>query len=179
MIKNDNQMQALSLSQLRRVDTTSLTPEQFRMVVQRASLARMGRLTHRLLKTWVEERDDSFKDNDERLMILASLADLTSRSLHDEEALAWNAKAQKLIALLPNSFERIVEWKLRELQLQLGNPQKVNSLFRELWDVYGAKMPRLHDAGQQAQVPAQPSHVQQLRQHVLRQMPRRCPSPAG
>ena len=106
-------------------------------------MARMGRLTHRLLKTWVEDRDASFKDNEERLMILASLADLTSRSLHDEEALAWNAKARQLIDTLPNAFERVVEWKLRELQLQLGDKDKVNALFRELWDVYGAKLPRL------------------------------------
>ena len=142
-IKDDNHLQSLSLSQLRRVDVASLTNEQFRMVVQRASMARMGRVTHRLLKTWVEDRDASFKDNDERLMILASLADLTSRSLHDEEALAWNAKARQLIDTLPNAFERVVEWKLRELQLQLGDKDKVNTLFRELWDVYGAKLPRL------------------------------------
>jgi len=142
-IKDDSHLQSLSLSQLRRVDVSSLSDEQFRTVVQRASMARMGRLTHRLLKTWVEERDAAFKDNDERLMILASLADLTSRSLHDQEALEWNAQARKVVDALPNSFERVVEWKLRELQLQLENQDKVNSLFRELWDVYGAKLPRL------------------------------------
>ena len=142
-ITSDNHLQSLSLSQLRRVDVASLNDEQFRMVVQRASMARMGRLTHRLLKTWVEDRDASFKDNDERLMILASLADLTSRSLHDDEALAWNAKARQIIDTLPNAFERVVEWKLRELQLHLGNKEKVNALFHELWEVYGAKLPRL------------------------------------
>jgi len=142
-ITDNNHLQSLSLSQLRRVDVGSLTDEQFRMVVQRASMARMGRLTHRLLKTWIETRDAEFKGDDERLMIMASLADLTSRSLHDDEALEWNAKARKVIDRLPNSFERVVEWKLRELQLQLGDQDKVNSLFRELWDVYGAKLPRL------------------------------------
>ncbi len=142
-ITDNNHLQSLSLSQLRRVDLASLTDEQFRMVAQRASLARMGRLTHRVLKNWVESRDGSFKDNDERLMILASLADLTSRSLHDGEALAWNAKARKIIDTLPNAFERVVEWKLRELQLQLGDKDKVNGIFRELWDVYGSKLPRL------------------------------------
>jgi hypothetical protein len=144
-IQDDNHLQSLSLSQLRYVDSASLTDEQFRMVVQRASMARMCRLTHKLLKTWIENRDGAFKDNDERLMILASLADLTSRSLHDAEALAWNAKARQIVDALPNAFERVVEWKLRELQLLLGNKDKVNSLFRELWDVYGAKMPRLRE----------------------------------
>ena len=142
-ILDDNHLQSLSLSQLRRVDLSALSDEQFRMVAQRASMARMGRLTHKVLKTWVEERDASFKNNDERLMILASLADLTSRSLHDAESLAWNAKARTIVDALPNAFERVVEWKLRELQLHLGNKDQVNSLFRDLWDVYGAKMPRL------------------------------------
>lgn len=142
-IQDDDQLQSLSLSQLRYVDLATLTDEQFRMVVQRASMARMCRLTHTLLKTWIEERDGSFKGHDERLMILASLADLTSRSLHDAEALAWNAKARQIVDTLPNAFERVVEWKLRELQLNLGNKDKVNSIFHELWDVYGAKMPRL------------------------------------
>ena len=142
-IQDDDQLQSLSLSQLRYVDLASLSDEQFRMVVQRASMARMCRLTHKLLKTWVEERDGSFKSNDERLMILASLADLTSRSLHDAEALDWNAKARQIVDTLPNAFERVVEWKLRELQLHLGDKDKVNSIFHELWDVYGAKMPRL------------------------------------
>ena len=145
IIQDDNQLQSLSLSQLRHVDWPSLTDGQFRIVVQRASMARMCRLTYTLLKTWVEDRSDSFADNDEQLMILASLADLTSRSLHDDEALAWNAKARQIVDALPNAFERVVEWKLRELQLNLGHKDKVNSLFRELWDVYGAKMPRLRE----------------------------------
>ena len=144
-IQDDNQLQSLSLSQLRYVDWPSLTDEQFRFVVQRASMARMCRLTHDLLKMWIEDRSDSFTDNDERLMILASLADLTSRSLHDEEALAWNAKARQIVDGLPNAFERVVEWKLRELQLHLGHKDKVNNLFHELWNVYGAKMPRLRE----------------------------------
>ncbi len=144
-IQDENHLQSLSLSQLRYVDWAALTDEQFRMVVQRASMARMCRLTYKLLKTWVEDRDRSFRSNDERLMILASLADLTARGLHDEEALAWNAKARQIVDTLPNAFEKVVEWKLRELQLHLGDKDKVNSLFRELWDVYGAKMPRLRE----------------------------------
>lgn len=142
-VQDDNHLQSLSLSQLRYVDLATLTDEQFRMVAQRASMARMGRLSHKVLKNWVEERDSSFKDNDERLMILASLADLTSRSLHDAEALAWNAKARALVDTLPNAFEKAVEWKLRELQLHLSDKDKVNSIFHELWNVYGAKLPRL------------------------------------
>lgn len=142
-VQDDNHLQSLSLSQLRYVDLKMLTDEQFRMVAQRASMARMGRLTHKVLKSWIEERDGSFKDNDERLMIMASLADLTSRSLHDAEALAWNVKARAIVDTLPNAFEKSVEWKLRELQLHLGDKDKVNSIFHELWHVYGAKLPRL------------------------------------
>ena len=142
-VADDNHLQSLSLSQLRRVDLSALSDEQFRVVAQRAAMARMGRLSHRVLKTWVESRDGLFKNHDERLLILANLADLTSRSLHDEEALAWNAQARQIVDTLPEAFQRVVEWKLRELQLHLADKEKVNSLFRELWDVYGAKMPRL------------------------------------
>lgn len=142
-VQDDNHLQSLSLSQLRYVDLQALTEGQFRMVAQRASMARMGRLTRKVLKTWVEERDNSFKDNEERLMILASLADLSSRSLLDADAQAWNVQARTIVDTLPNAFEKVVEWKLRELQLHLGNKEKVNGIFHELWHVYGAKLPRL------------------------------------
>ncbi len=142
-ITNDDRLQSFTLSQLRRVDLSHLSDERFRVVVQRGTMARMGRLVQRSLKTWVSQRDAAFKDDNERLMILASLADLAARALHDDEALDWNIQARKIVDKQPNAFERVVEWKLRELQLQLGDPQKVNSLFRELWDVYGAKLPRL------------------------------------
>jgi hypothetical protein len=142
-ITNDHHLQSLTLSQLRRVDVRSLNLEMFKLVVQRASLARMGRLANHALKMWLVERDSEFSSDDERLQIMASLADLNSRSLHDAEAMEWNKKARQIIDKLPNAFERVVEWKLRELQLQLSDKEKVNSLFRELWEVYGAKLPRL------------------------------------
>ena len=142
-ITDNNQLQSLSLSQLRRVDIGSLNTETFRLLVQRASMSRMGRLANHALKTWLVDRDSTFSSDEERLQVMASLADLNSRSLHDEEAMEWNKKARAIIENLPNAFERVVEWKLRELQLLLNDKEKVNTLFRELWEVYGAKLPRL------------------------------------
>lgn len=140
----DNQsLQNLSLSQLRRVDLSSLTDDQFRTVAQRAALGRLGRLSYVTLKTWAETRDGLFKDDNERITILSSLADLASRALLDEESLAWNNKARAIVEKLPNSFERMVEWKLRELQLVMGDKERQQKLFHELWHVYGSKLPRL------------------------------------
>ena len=142
-IEDTNRLQSLSLSQLRRVDIGSLIPETFRLLVQRASMSRMGRLANRALRTWLVDRDSTFSSDDERLQVMASLADLNSRSLHDDEAMEWNKKARAIIEKMPNAFERVVEWKLRELQLLLNDKEKVDTLFRELWEVYGAKLPRL------------------------------------
>lgn len=144
-VADSTQLQNLSLSQLRRVDLSTLTDEQFRTVAQRAALARLGRLSYQTLKTWVDTRDSMFKDDNERITILSSLADLASRALQDQDSLSWNNRARTFVEKLPNRFEKMVEWKLRELQLVMGDTQRQRELFDELWNVYGAKLPRLRE----------------------------------
>lgn len=141
-LENDSDLKQLTLFQIRRIDVAQLAGDPLRAVIHRTSLAKLGRLSSQLMAKWVEGAAD-FQDEDQKLAILRSLCELTMRSLNDVEARKWNAQAQEIVQSRPNAFEKIIEWKIGELQLRTSDPDHGLSLFRELWDVFGAKIPRL------------------------------------
>ncbi len=143
VVQDDYHLQSLSLFQLRRVSQAALSDVQFTVVSRRTSAASMLHPSIAVLESYLSDRSHHVKNETDRLGLVSTLFEIASRSMDDEAARQWTAKGAEIIAKLPNAFEKMAEWKLREIRSNLDDEPKLKSLFQELWEVYGAKIPQL------------------------------------
>ncbi|RLS51894.1 MAG: hypothetical protein DWH91_18010 [Planctomycetota bacterium] len=142
-VRDDQHLQALSLFQLRRVALSGLTDSQFSVISRRTTMAAMVQPSVAVLNDLLELRTQLVSDDNERLSIVSNLFELASRSMDDVAARRWIARGYEIVSKLPNSFEKMAEWKLRDVRSSLEDASRLKSLFQELWELFGAKIPPL------------------------------------
>lgn len=137
-------LNALSVSQLQRLETGRLSDEMFDRVMHRALVVKHCGLGYRLLTEFLNTRPAMLESHQrEAEQAHATLAEICSRSLRDAEALDWIERGFQFSKSHGASFETLLMWKMRELSFRARDPE--DPAFREvlldLWNHYGGKLP--------------------------------------
>ncbi len=140
----DQDLNTLSVPQLLRLDTSSLSDDAFDHLLQRAIVVKHCALGHRLLSELVTSRPALVaKKPQEAEQAYITLSDLCSRSLRDEEAFTWLAKGFQFSKEHGNAFETLLMWKMREVSLRARDTEDpaFKAVLLEVWNQYGSKLP--------------------------------------
>lgn len=142
--QEDLDLNALSVPQLQRLETQGLSDEIFDRVMHRALVVKHCGLGYRLLTEFLNSRPELVASHaQEAEQAHATLADICSRSLRDEEALQWLERGLQFVKERSGSFENILMWKMRQLSFRARDIEdpSFKDLLLELWNHYGAKLP--------------------------------------
>ncbi len=145
---DDLDLNTLTVTQLQDINFEGMSDELFDLVMQRALVIKHCGFGYRVLTEFLENRPELAKKNQrESEQAYATLADICSRSLREEEAIEWINHGFERTKAEGGPFEAQLMWKMRELQFRakdLEDPQ-LNSLLLELWNNYGAKLPAVRE----------------------------------
>jgi len=143
-LTEDQDLNTLSVPQLLKLETSSLSDEVFDRVLQRCVVVKHAGLGCRLLAEYVTNRPKLVEVRaQDAEQAYVTLSDLCSRSLLHEEALKWLHQGSQFTKEHGNAFESLLMWKLREISLRSRNPEdpELRPLLLEVWNQYGAKLP--------------------------------------
>ena len=145
-VDEQTHVNALSALQMHRLPLSSLSDSQYEQLLRRATLIKHGRLLYNVLQEALE-RPDQTSQPEARDRVLATIAGICGNSLQHEETLEWIQKGKAVAADRADSFEALLEWKMRELALRIENPEDSDlpELLNDLWHNYGAKLPQLRE----------------------------------
>ncbi len=143
-VAGDTNLNTLSFMQLRRLDLSGLSPEQFQHVLQRAVLVRHPGFLYDVLTHFLQ-RPEARNNAQEQHQAFATLGDICRDSLRREEAFRWLRAGRELAEAQNRPFEDVLHWKMRELVLRIDDPHdpELRGHLLELWNTYGAKLPDL------------------------------------
>lgn len=136
----------LSLMQLRRVNPDSLSESQLEQVAQRALLARHPAHALEVIRS-VIERGLAEKIKVDAESLCAAASEICRGSMRVEESLEWIERGKSVAEASERPFERLLQWKLREMSYRLDDPEDpvLRDILRELWEHYGSKLPWLRE----------------------------------
>ena len=136
----------LTVPQLMRVPRADLSDEQFRLLLQRVLLIGHSRFIDEAVGDAID-RGVSLDGIIERERAFFTLADTAGRAADTGRALEWVTRGLQELGDGPEAFQARVQLKVTELGLRLERPDapETQSLLRELWENYAAKMPELKD----------------------------------
>jgi tetratricopeptide (TPR) repeat protein len=142
-ISAESSLNTLSLMRLRRLDLSTLHPEQLRSVVHRALLVRHPSLGYTVLSRLVERDGD--RAPAEAQEACSALSNICRDSLRGDEALQWLERGRRFGEQGEHRFEAALQWKMRELVMRIDDPRdpQVTPLLLDLWQNYAAKLPAL------------------------------------
>ena len=145
-IDEQTNLNSLSTLAVHRLQASALSAAQLEQLIKRATVVRHSRLLYDVLRESLQ-RPDQMSDADTRDRVVATLASLCGSSLRQDETLEWIAKGRAAASQRRNTFEALLEWKMRELTLRIANPDdpQLQELLRDLWHHYGAKLPQLRE----------------------------------
>ncbi len=145
-IDDETNVNALTITQIHRVQSSDLPQEQLEQLVKRTTLVRHSRLLYEVMQEALHRTDES-DDWQYREQIIATLAGVCGNALRHQETLEWIAKGRELAGAQEHPFEHVLEWKMRELTLRIEDPDdaELDGLLNDLWQNYGAKLPQLRE----------------------------------
>jgi tetratricopeptide (TPR) repeat protein len=129
-----------------RLPLEQLSDEQLSAVVNRALLVHHDRFLYRVLKLAVS-RPQCLTGLDQA-RIYQTLAELCRSHERRAETYQWIQAGRTHASTLPNSFERVWSWDLRELMTRLEDPHdpELRPLVDRIIQYYGPKLPQLRMA---------------------------------
>jgi tetratricopeptide (TPR) repeat protein len=137
---------ALSAMQMHRLPIADLTDEQLAGNLNRALLIHHSDYLYKILTEILKRPACVEKIDCDRAYL--TLAELCRERSQNKEALEWIVKGQELAESGENTFEIVLQWKLREMVSRLDDldgtdDPELTSLLKHLWDYYGPKVPQL------------------------------------
>ncbi|MCA9080356.1 MAG: hypothetical protein KDA58_07345, partial [Planctomycetaceae bacterium] len=141
-------LNSLSSTQLQHVDCSKLPDDVFEKAMQRILVTKHCRHGYEVLKELLEHRPELIKkDMQEASQAHATLADICSHALRDQEALEWVEKGFQFTKDHEAPFQAQLFWKMRELSYRAVDPKdpQLKPLLLELWNHYGSKIPPLRE----------------------------------
>jgi tetratricopeptide (TPR) repeat protein len=144
----DENVNVLSLMQLRRVNLKSLSDDQFKPLLRRVMLSRHNLHAYETLREYIENRGHLVEEMpQEREQALEALVDVCQRTLRRDEAIKWAQHGQTMAKSAAKPFNSLLTWKMKELIVRLQDRQDpgLKTLFDELWNHFGPKLPQLRD----------------------------------
>src|SRR5690606_8897855 len=103
-------------------------------------------LSYRMLDEFLNRRPALVDKNPrEAEQGCAAMAEICSRSLRHDEAIAWLRRGFELSKAGEGTFENQLMWKFRELTFRSRDPEdpELKDLLLDLWNQYGTKLPAL------------------------------------
>ena len=145
-VDEQTHVNALSALQIHRLPMTGLSSSQYEQLLKRATLLRHSRLLYEVLQEALG-RPEQTSEPEARDRVLATIAGVCGNSLQRDETLEWIEQGKATAAERENSFEALLEWKMRELALRIEDPEDsgIPDLLNDLWHNYGAKLPQLRE----------------------------------
>lgn len=144
----DLDLNTLTVTQLQDICFEGMSDKLFDLVMQRALVVKHCGFGYRVLTEFLQKRPELVRENKiEAQQAYATLADICSRSLREEEALSWIQTGFQQTQVQGGPFEALLMWKMRELQFRsrnLEDPQ-LKQVLLELWNHYGAKLPAVRE----------------------------------
>ena len=138
----DLNLNLLTAMQLHRLPVSKLDDDQITYTLNRALMIRHSSFLFAVLLEAVKR--DCLSDT-ERETAYTTLVDICRDRSQREAALDWLNKGKEWIGSQEDSFERLFQWRLRELRFRLEEPTdpEVPSLMKHIWDYYGPKLPQI------------------------------------
>ncbi len=135
---------ALTVPQMQHLDFKEMSDELFNKVMQRALVLKHCGHGYQVLNELLQNRPALVQDNiEDAQQAYATVADICSRSMKDQEALQWIEQGYVFAKDQGAKFENLLMWKMRELSFRAQNQDdpKIKDLLLELWNHYGSKLP--------------------------------------
>ncbi|MDB4731400.1 hypothetical protein OAF74_01045 [bacterium] len=144
----DLDLNTLTITQLQDMNFEGMSDKLFDLVMQRALVIKHCSFGYRVLKEFLENRPELVAENeDEAQQAHATLADICSRSLRENEALEWIQQGFERTKAEDGPFQTLLMWKMRELQYRSRNldDPELKTVLLELWNYYGGKLPAVRE----------------------------------
>lgn len=141
-------LNTLTVTQLQDISFEGMSDELFDLVMQRALVVKHCGFGYQVLTEFLNNRPELMRENpQETQQAYATLADICSRSLREEEGLNWIQRGFQKTKEDGGPFEALLMWKMRELQFRARNLEdpELKTLLLELWNHYGGKLPPVRE----------------------------------
>lgn len=145
-VTEDLSVSALSPLQLHRVQVAELNDNQLFHALNRALLIQHSRFQYDVLTEALRRPACTEKMDMEQAY--GALVDLCQKRHRRDEALDWVARARDYVQTQDESFERSVQWALREMMIRLMDPDdpELKPLLSRIHERYLRKVPQLRDS---------------------------------
>ncbi|MDA1017788.1 MAG: hypothetical protein O3A00_25440 [Planctomycetota bacterium] len=140
----DLNLNSLTAMQLHRLPVSQLDNEQITYTLNRALMIRHSSFLFAVLTEAVER--DSLSDT-ERETVYSTLVDICRDRSQRDAAIDWLNRGIQWSESTADSFDRLFQWRLRELRFRLEEPTdpEIPGLMKHIWNYYGPKLPEIRE----------------------------------